>query len=151
MATKTADVGSEAFAQAVDTFDAALKNGAKVQQEVINWWSELAGQSNANDFRDRVQHLAAEAMPLAQKSLEEQFKLFDESYKSCLDLLKQGFEATQAESVSDLQAKTLALWETSLKTLRNNTEALVQANRKAMSSFADLAARKNAGKKAAAG
>lgn len=142
MATKTANIGADVLNQAVDTFDTALKAGVKMQQEMIDWWSELAGQASVTEYRDRVQDIAAEAVPIAQKNVEEQLKAFDQSCKNCLDLLKRGLETAQSDSVSDLQARTQELWEASLKTMRNNTEAIVQANTRAMTSFADLA-RKN--------
>lgn len=146
MATNTRNPGADAFAQAADTFDAVLKRGAKMQQEMIDWWSKLADEVNANDLGDRAQKFSAEAGPMAQKHLQDQLKAFDESCQNALDLLRQGFETTQADSVAELQQKTHDLWETSLRTMRTNTEALVQANTRAMNSFADLVRRNVAGK-----
>jgi len=145
MATKANNLGSDVFAQAADTFDAVLKSGAKMQQEMIDWWSKLADQTDANDLGDRAQKFAAEAGPMTQKHLEDQLKALDQSCQNALDLLKQSFETTQADSVSDLQQRTHDLWETSLKTMRNNTEAIVQANARAMNSFADLVRKNVAG------
>ncbi len=151
MTTKAATFATEVLDQAVDTFDAALKSGVRIQEDLAQWWAESLGDAGSvQEWQKKIQELAGEAIPMTQKNTEEALKAIDQGCKDSLELVRKAFEATKTESVADAQAKMQELWEASLKTMRTNAEALVQANTTAMSAWADFARKSMNGKAAPA-
>ncbi len=143
MVAKPQRIVTELFEQAVDTFDAAVKAGVKLQEEAARWWSDVLSEAgSAQDWQRKMQSAMAEAIPTAQKNAEEGLRVLDQSTRSSLELLKRAFEAGQSESIAQAQAKAQELWEASLAAMRKNAQAMVQANARAMESWAHFA-RKN--------
>lgn len=150
MATKTQAFMTDVMEQALDTFDAAMKAGVKAQEEATKWWSDLLGDAGSiQDWQRKAVSAVGEMLPTAQKNAEDYLHVLEQNARNSMDLLKKAMEAGQSESLADLQAKTQKLWESSLTTLRTNTQAVVQANAKALESLTDLA-RKNGHNKPAA-
>ncbi len=142
MVAKPQRIVTELFEQAVDTFDAAVKAGVKLQEEAAKWWSDVLSEAGtAQDWQKKMQAAMAEAIPTAQKNAEEGLKVLDQSTRSGLELMKRAFEAGQSESIAQAQAKAQELWEASLTAMRKNAQAVVQANARAMESWAAFARR----------
>ncbi len=130
---------SDWFHKATETLDAAMKSQVKFQEETMQWWAEMAGGSNSiQDWQKRAQTLAMEAIPTAQKSAEEYMRAVDQTYRTGLELLRKSFEGGEFHSLDDLQSRVPSLWETTLGALRTNTQAFIQANTKAIESWAEL-------------
>ena len=72
----------------------------------------------------------------AQKNAEEWLKLVEQNYKRSLGLLKKAWE-TDADA-STMRAKTQELWESSLELVRDNAQAMAQANMKMMEVWAGM-------------
>jgi hypothetical protein len=151
MAVKTEKIMTELMDQAVETFDAAMKTGLKMQEEATKWWSDTLGElASSKDWQDRMQTAAKEAIPMARQNAEETLRLIDENTRTSLDLLKKAFESAQPDSLAEAQARTQELWEASLAALRKNAQAVVQANSRALESFSAFAKKNFDGKKAPA-
>jgi len=139
MAVKPQQMVTDWFHKAAETMDAALKTNAKFQEETMQWWAEMLGGSNSiQDWQKRAQTMASEAIPAAQKSAEEYMRAMDQTYRTGLDLLRKAFESGEFRSVEDLQGRIQSLWETTLGAMRTNTQAFIQANTKAMETWAEL-------------
>jgi len=135
MTTKDKAQNYELFEQALKNYEQALQAGLKLQQESAKWWTDLLAQSGSpQEWQARFNELASESMAAAQKRMEENLKLVDQSSRTGLDLLKQAVDATKADSVSSGQAKLQELWEASLAALRANATAINQANTKLVES-----------------
>lgn len=138
MPTRTEAGFSELFDQAFDTFTDALKSGAKLQEDVIRWWAGALGPANpVQDWQRRSQSLFAEAVPAAQRSADEYLKLFDQNYRTGINLLKRAVQPPPT-SVSDAQAKAQELFEASMAALRNSAQGMAEANLRAIESWAEL-------------
>ena len=77
-------------------------------------------------------------MPNMQKVADDSMKLWEKNATRCMELLNEGFAATQAPSPSDAQARLQTLWEDSLKAMRENTEKVVKLSSEAMQGYADF-------------
>ena len=137
-ATATKDSGvSGLFDQAVATFGDALKSGVKIQEEVGKWWSDAFEQAGpVTEWQKKSRALFSEAIPAAQKNAEEWLKLVEQNYRRSMALLKKAFETDG--DVTDLRAKTQKLWEESMELIRDNAQAMSQANLKMMEVWAGL-------------
>ncbi|MDB5303502.1 MAG: hypothetical protein JWM97_1051 [Phycisphaerales bacterium] len=140
MATRNGAAFSELFEQAADTFTGALKAGARFQEDMTRWWTGAVGPA-ADPFQDwqkRSQALWTKAVPAAQKNVDEYLRLFDQSYRTSIDLMKRALEAGRSGSLSETQAKSRQILEQSMEALRDNAKAMAEANLRAMQAWADL-------------
>jgi hypothetical protein len=146
MRTKMQSNVTELFDQAIETFDSALRTGVRIQEEATKWWTDMINEADSlQELQMRTRVMMNEAMPAAQKSVDQAMKLIDRTYRTSLDLLKKAFETGQSESIYEAQMKTQELWEATLAALRTNAQAIVQVNAQAMESWAEFAHRDIAG------
>ena len=140
MTTKTAVNPAELLDQAAQTYFGAVKNGLKLQEDIASRWVDLFRKADGGDYLPQAfQQAVRETVPLAQKQTEDALKLIEKGTRQGLDLLSRAFEAGQADSPAEAQARLEKLWEASLATLRDNAEAMVQANAKLMEQWASIA------------
>lgn len=144
-------IPAELMEQAIETYEAALKSGVKVQEEFAKWCADLlTGMGPPQEWQKKMREATLDALPLAQKNVQEAVQMMNQNAETSMKLLKSAFEAAQSQSAQETQAKTTELWEASLAALRKNTQAVIQANAKAVESWADLA-RKGAAEQAKQG
>jgi hypothetical protein len=134
MASKTSPAaGSGVFDEAVETFNEAVKAGAKVQDEIGKWWSDALDKAGpAEDWQKKSKAVFSEAIPAAQKNGEEWLKLVEQNYKRSLGLFKKAWDVQPSRDPAVLRAKSQELWEASLELVRDNAQAVAQANVKLM-------------------
>ena len=129
MATKS---GGGVFNEAVETFNEAVNAGVKVQEEIGKWWSDALEQAGPTEqWQKKSKAILDEAIPAAQKNAQEWLKLVDQNYKRSLGLFKKAWEVQPADP-ADMRAKSQELWEESLELVRDNANAVAQANIKLM-------------------
>lgn len=142
MAVKPEQVVSDLCRQAVETFDATLKAGVKLQEEAAKIVTDsIGGVPSPQEWRQRANAIVKDAVPTARKNAEEYLRVIDQNTRNSLDLLKKAFDAGQFESITEAQAKTQELWEASLNAVRASAEATVQANTKAVEAWVEFAKR----------
>jgi polyhydroxyalkanoate synthesis regulator protein len=131
---------NELFNQAVETFETAIRTGVKMQEEYARWFAHmLSDVGSPQEWQSKGQTIISESMQMAQKNFDEAIRMMNENTRTGLELMQQAFETRQAGSTSDAQARTREIWETALGALRNNTEAVVQANSRMLETWAELA------------
>jgi hypothetical protein len=125
------------FDQAVRAFGDAVKAGAKIQEEVGKWWSDaIESAGPVTEWQKKARQLLNEVIPVAQKNTEDGLRLFEQNYRKSMGLLKKAFDTNG--DAHDLRAKTQQLWEDSLELIRDNTQALAEANRKVLEQWSSL-------------
>ena len=126
------------FDDAVQSFNEAVKAGTKVQEEIGKWWSDALHQAGPmEDWQKKSKAVLGEAIPAAQKNAEEWLKLVEQNYKRSLAMLKKAWDA-EPKDADAIRAKTQELWESSLELVRDNAQAMSQANLKMMEVWAGL-------------
>lgn len=139
MSTTTAGA-NELFSQAIETFETAIRTGVKMQEEYARWFTHMLGDvGSPQQWQSKGQTIIGESMQMAQKNFDEAIRMMNENTRTGLELMQRAFEARQVSSTSDAQARTREIWETALGALRNNTEAVVQANSRMLETWAELA------------
>jgi hypothetical protein len=120
------------FNEAAETFNEAVKAGLKVQEEIGKWWSDALEQAGPTEqWQKKSKAVFDETIPAAQKSAQEWIKLVDQNYKRSVGLFKKAWEVQPADP-ADMRAKSQELWEESLGLVRDNANAVAQANIKLM-------------------
>lgn len=142
MTDKTKAPLAEMFDQAMKNYDQALKTGLKMQDELTKWWSSVYSQPPwSPEWQQKMATAAEEAIPVAQKNLEDTLKLIEQNSRTSMDLLRQAMEAGQGISNADGQARWQRLWQTSLGALQSNAQALTSANARWMTTWTALVQR----------
>jgi hypothetical protein len=140
---------SEMFDQATETFNLAIRNGVRMQEEASRWFNGMLGSTaTMQTWQREVQDAERETAPIIQKTMQEGLKALDRGWRSGLELLKKAVDAGQ--SAAAMQSKAQALWEASLSTFRTECQAMAEANARAMEMWTELA-RGNAENMALAG
>jgi hypothetical protein len=124
---------------AVTAFGDAMKAGVKAQEEMSRSWSDAIFVGNpAGDWQKRSRQWFDESVPAAQKHTLEVLKLVEQNYRRSVDLLKKAVDTDHNGAVEGMREKLRALWEESVTVVKENTEAMAQANVKLMEAWTDL-------------
>jgi hypothetical protein len=127
------------FDQAVQTFGETLKAAVKGQEQIAGYWSDvLTKAGTGSDFQKKSRTFFADAIPAAQKNAEEWLRLVEQNYRRSIELLKKAYEAGNVAASGDVQSKLQNLWEQSVELIKENTQAVTQANLKVMELWADV-------------
>ena len=139
MSDKIKNPMNELMEQAMKNYEQALQAGLKLQEESSKWWSDFMTQSAAPaDWQKRWKTTANQTIPIVQTRMEDALRLLEQSSRTSLELLKQAVTVTTSDSSASAQMKLQQLWEASLETMRNNAQAVAQANAKVVESWMAL-------------
>jgi BMFP domain-containing protein YqiC len=143
------------FDQAVQTFGDAMKAGVKFQEEMSKLFTEMLDQAGPmQEWQRQSRALMGDAVPAAQKSVEQWMKLAQQNYLRSLDLFKRAFETEQPSTgqaaTEAMQNRTQDLWEASMEMVRGNAQAVAQANAKMMETWVELLRKNNGAQMAVA-
>jgi len=116
---------------ALKNYDQACQAGLKLQEESAKWWVDFLSQTASPQvWQKKLNSLLDDAIPQPKKRVEESVRLIEKCNRASLDLLKQAVDVVKSGNVTSTQPKAQELWETSLETLRSNTQAMLQNNAK---------------------
>jgi len=120
-------------------YEQAFKTGQKLQDEVAQWWSRMAGQTaTAADWQKQFTNftsMVSRVMPLAQKRIEEAMELMEKNGRTSADLMRKAVDAAQTPGLAECQGKWMEVWASSMKALQNNVEAYNELGCKALDSW----------------
>lgn len=136
------------FDQAVQTFGDAMKAGVKFQEEMSKLWTEMLDQSAPmQEWQKQSRALMGDAIPAAQKGVEQWMKLAQQNYQRSLELFRKAFENEQSNggkaAAEVMQNRTQDIWEASMEMVRGNAQAVAQANAKMMETWVEMLRKNN--------
>lgn len=138
MSTLQNDV-SKLFEEAVKSFDTAVKTGVQIQQDLTRVWTDALAKVDPMRGSDaRTQAFMDQAIPTAQKSVEECLKLIDKATQSSLELMRKAISGGAIQSVPELKTRTQEVWEMSLNALKTNAQAMADANSRMLEAWMQL-------------
>lgn len=133
---KAENPASEILGQGLKNYEQALRTGLKVQAEAGQFWSKLLNQAaSPQDLQKRITAMANDVIPATQKTMEGYLTILEQNSAASVELIKKGMEAAQTTSYPETQAKVVEFCESSLKSLKANTQAIVDINTKAIDSW----------------
>jgi len=141
MSTTTTESGlGELYAQWARMFESSMKSAAMIQEESARWLAGVAdGMSSPQAWQKRSREVMQQTMAVAQKNLEEASRLMVHNANAGMELLEKACNGRVAENGAEAQARTQAVMESALGTLRSNDQAVVQANSRLVESWAEAA------------
>lgn len=140
MSTKTESDVMEVLDSAVGAFGDAIKTGIKAQEEMSKWWSDAlaCGNNPLGDWQKRSRLMFDEAVPAVQRHSQDFLKLIEQNYRRSVELLKKVVDTDGNGAVDGLKEKIQNLWEESVTVVKENTEAMAQANVKLLEAWTEM-------------
>jgi hypothetical protein len=133
---KTKNAASEMLDEGWKNYEQALRSGLKYQEEAGRWWTRMFGQAaSPQDFQKQLNLISSDLIPAARKSLEDCLEVLDQNSRTGVDLMKKGLDAAQSLNHEEKTAKAAEFWEGSMKSLKANTQAMIDINTKAMDAW----------------
>jgi hypothetical protein len=140
---RAASAGTELFDQTIKSYEHAIRTGISLQEDTVRCWTNFLNQSSlTQDWQRRVNSVVAEAIPTAERNLEESLRLIDQSSKTGFNLLKRAVEAPRSNGAADMQEQVQEIWQSSLNVLQSNLQAITESQARVMESWAEFV-RKN--------
>ena len=141
MAPHTSD---DLFRQAVHAWESAVESGVKMQEEYTKWLRQTCCESGAiKDWYSNTQSAAGETVAKVQENIDEAVRVVNQQTESSIRLVQKAMEARQTETGSAAQAKLTEWWEAALETARSNTQAVLTANKRMLSTWSEMARKFN--------
>jgi polyhydroxyalkanoate synthesis regulator protein len=138
-ATRTEAAFTGLLDQAVATFGDAMKAGVKFQEDIGRWWSDVLDQTApVQTWQKRSREMVSEAIPAAQRNAEEWMKVVEQNYRRSLELMRRALETENPATVAEAQTRMQDLWEASMQVIRDNAQAMAQANLHMMEAWAEI-------------
>ena len=136
MKDKSDNPASEMLDQGLKNYEQALRAGLKIQEEAGKCWTSLLNQAvSAEDLQKRIATFTNDVIPATQKSLAGYLELLEQNSRASVELIKKCMETAPPTSYPETQARVVEFCESSLKSLKANTQAIVDINAKAIDSW----------------
>ena len=142
MTEKTKPPVTEYLEQAMKNYDQALKAGLKLQEEAGKCLTGFLTQPCGAPDWQKFTTLANDAIPTAQKRMEDCLAIVDQNSKASVELLRKAVDAAGTTTFTDSQAKWVKCYEGALDALRANAQAVNQFSTKLFDSWTEFV-RKN--------
>jgi predicted RNase H-like HicB family nuclease len=146
MATATSKQnGSDLFRQAIGAWESAINSGVKMQEECATWLRQMCCNSEAlSEWYNKGQAIAGETIVKAQENLDEAVRLMNQQAESSMRLVQKALDARQnEETTSDARMRFADWWETALEAMRTNSQAILKANSRMLTTWSELARKVN--------
>ncbi len=128
----------ELLNQAADTYFQAIKGGIQLGQDVARSWTHFFWDSADPNTWGKLQSVMSQATLQAAENAREAVHFMEEGTRRGSEWIAQAFEAGRAATPMDAQCKLQQLWETSIRMLNANTDAILRTNVKVMKEWADF-------------
>jgi hypothetical protein len=142
MSTKIDSDVTQVLDGAFNAFSDAMKAGVQAQEEFARFWSSaLNGNSSPlGDWQKRTKQMFDETVPAVQKQAGEYLKLIEQNYRRSVDLFKKAIDGDQNGNspVGNLRDRTRKLWDESVAVVKENSQAMAQANVKVLELWTDI-------------
>lgn len=139
MITQTAaGASSGLFQPAMQVWEAALRAGLRIQEESTRPFTAVLAGLGPPPWQKQAQTILTEAVHTAQENMDEAIRVIREGAKRNLEVFQKVLEAGQAQTAGEGQAAPHGVWETILKAIGAETQAIVQANARVLESWTEL-------------
>lgn len=136
----TSTAARQLVEQATRMFQSAWDAGIKIQEESAKALTSLMKEgASAQQWQHRTRSVMDQSLACAKENMDAAIQVVNENTKIGLDLLAKAFEAPQATTEADVKSRTHQAWETSVGSWRRNTDMLVQAHRRLLESWQEVA------------
>src|SRR5581483_4565738 len=114
----------------------------RLQEDTARWWTNFLHRAAwPQDWQRQVSSVVSQAIPTAQRSMEESLRLIDQSSKTGLNFLKRAVDAPRTNAASDMQSQVQDIWQSSLNVMQTNMQAITESQARVMESWTEMVRR----------
>jgi hypothetical protein len=143
MATATQN-SDDLFRQAIGAWESAVESGVKMQEESAKWVREMLGNSDSlTEWYNKGQAVAGETIAKTQESIDEAIRVINQQAESSVRLMQKALDARQNDAAADAKKRLAEWWETAMDSMRTNSQAILKANSRILTTWSELARKVN--------
>ena len=143
MATVT-QPSDDLFRQAISAWQSAVESGVKMQEESARWLREMCCTSEPlTDWCSKGQAMAGETISKVQENIDEAIRVINQQVESSMKLLQKALDARQADVGADAGTRFVEWWEAATESMRTNSQTMLKANSRILSTWSELARKMN--------
>jgi len=144
MATGNSAHGNDVFGQAIRAWESAVEAGVKMQEEYAKGLRQMYSEAGSlGDWYSKSQSAVSQTILKTKENVDEAIRLVNQHAESSLRLIQKALESRQSEPTPDARAKFAEWWQDALETARNNSQAILQANSRILTTWSELAKQVN--------
>jgi hypothetical protein len=146
MATATAtQTNEDVFQQAIGAWESAVNSGVKMQEEYATWLRQMCCNTDAlSEWYNKGQAMAGETIAKAQENIDEAVQLMNQQAETSRRLIQKALESKQNEgAAADARMRVADWWETALDAMRTNSQAILKANSRMLTTWSELTRKVN--------
>jgi hypothetical protein len=134
--TASATEADQLFRQAMETYQAAIYAGVKMQEESVRRCAEILRTFAAPGGWPSVSAaMVQETIAAMQHNVDESTRLMNQNSQAAMDLVQNAFKACNCWPGESGEKTRADFWTTALGALRTNTQAILQANARALEAW----------------
>ncbi len=143
MATST-QTSDELFREGIRAWESVVDAGVKMQEEYGQWLRHMFCETGSlSEWYNKAQSAMTDSIGKIQENVDEATQLINQNAEACVKLVQKAMDSRQTESGVEARARIAEWWETALESMRTNTQAVLGANSRILSSWSDLARKVN--------
>jgi hypothetical protein len=143
MATSTHS-NDDLFRQAICAWESAVASGVKMQEESAKTLREMfSNSSSLSEWYNKGQAVAGETIAKTQENIDEAIRVINQQAESSVRLIQKALEARQSEPGADARMRFAEWWEAAMDAMQANSQALLKANSRILSTWSELARKIN--------
>ncbi len=128
---------NDLFKQAVETFQTAVRTGAKLQEESTHRFTALLRDFGSPlEWQKNTQQMMTESIEATQKGIEESIRAINQNAQTAMTMMQKAFETRPVNGAPEVKAEEL--WDAALGALRTNTQVVLEANSRLVESWTQL-------------
>jgi len=138
------NTSEELFKQAMQAWQSAAEAGVKMQEECAQWVRQMFCESSTlTDWYEKGQKLTSEAIARSQENVDECIRMMNQQAEASLKLVRKAMEIRDAEPAADVPSKLAGWWQAAMETMRTNSQSVLAANSRILSTWSDMARKVN--------
>jgi len=140
MATAATQSSENLARQAIAAWESAIESSVKMQEESARWLREAIGSSNSlTEWYKKGQAITEETVAKAEATFGEALQVLNQQAESGVRLLQKARDARHGDAACDATAQCAQWWETAMVSMQTNSQALLTANSRILSTWSELA------------
>jgi hypothetical protein len=133
-----ASIASESFDHAMRSFQEVVQTATKLQEESVKGLQEMLSAAALPAWQKRAQGVVNDIMAVAQTNTDETLQAMEQNLKTGMELWQKAFESRPDKPQTNVQEGTIGFWQTMAGLLRTNTETMMRANSRIVTTWMEL-------------
>lgn len=124
MSTATAN---DTFKTVTDTFNKSFEAGVKMHEDAFRMVNDMSTRAT-EEFRNRVEKMADDVLPMSKKNMDRFQRMFDESTQRATNLVRTSMDLNPmtrpVNSPTEMMDRAFSMWKASFDAARETMDSM---------------------------